>query len=122
MNIIMRSSIFHSISRIGFVTQDDVLLPQLTVEETLAFAAFLRLPSSMSKEQKYAKVEMIIKELGLERYVHVLIFPGIVRTRTLSSNMSCIDDGQTHFLKILNYIFLEKTITDAVTQELEEVL
>ncbi|KAL0691216.1 hypothetical protein Bca4012_090895 [Brassica carinata] len=53
--------------RIGFVTQDDVLLPQLTVEETLAFAAFLRLPSNMSKEQKYAKVEMIIKELGLER-------------------------------------------------------
>lgn len=41
----------------------------------MAFAAFLRLPSNMSKEQKYAKVEMIIKELGLERYIlfkHVL--------------------------------------------------
>ncbi|KAL5710162.1 ABC transporter G member 26 [Ranunculus cassubicifolius] len=53
--------------RIGFVAQDDLLFPQLTVEETLVFAAFLRLPSNMSKQQKQARVDMIIKELGLER-------------------------------------------------------
>lgn len=44
-----------------------MLFPQLTVEETLVFAAYLRLPSNMSKKQKYQRVEMIIKELGLER-------------------------------------------------------
>ncbi|KAK3427451.1 hypothetical protein EUGRSUZ_F03676 [Eucalyptus grandis] len=59
--------------RIGFVTQDDVLLPQLTVEETLVFAACLRLPSYMSRQQKYARVEMIIKDLGLERCRHTRI-------------------------------------------------
>ncbi|XP_065862729.1 ABC transporter G family member 26 [Euphorbia lathyris] len=53
--------------RIGFVTQDDVLFPQLTVEETLVFAAFLRLPENMNSQQKYNRVDMIIKELGLER-------------------------------------------------------
>ncbi|KAK9269778.1 hypothetical protein L1049_001556 [Liquidambar formosana] len=58
--------------RIGFVTQDDVLFPQLTVEETLVFAAFLRLPSNMSRKQKYARVEMIVKELGLERLLQIL--------------------------------------------------
>ncbi|CAD6336343.1 unnamed protein product [Miscanthus lutarioriparius] len=42
--------------RIGFVTQDDVLFPQLTVEETLVFAAFLRLPACMSKQQKRDRV------------------------------------------------------------------
>lgn len=51
------------------MTQDDVLFPQLTVEETLIFSAILRLSSSMSRCQKYQKVDMIIKELGLERSV-----------------------------------------------------
>jgi ABC-type multidrug transport system ATPase subunit len=54
--------------RIGFVTQDDILFPQLTVEETLIFSAFLRLPTSMNKQQKYARVETTLKELGLERF------------------------------------------------------
>ncbi|XP_038905801.1 ABC transporter G family member 26 [Benincasa hispida] len=53
--------------RIGFVTQDDVLFPQLTVEETLLVSAFLRLPSNMNRQQKYERVDMIVKELGLER-------------------------------------------------------
>lgn len=53
--------------RIGFVTQDDVLFPQLTVEETLVFAAFLRLPARMSKQQKRDRVDAIIAELNLER-------------------------------------------------------
>ncbi|PNX72722.1 ABC transporter G family member 26-like protein, partial [Trifolium pratense] len=52
--------------RIGFVTQEDILFPQLTVEETLIFSAFLRLPTTMNKQQKYAKVEKTLKELGLE--------------------------------------------------------
>ncbi|KAJ6298352.1 hypothetical protein OIU76_019495 [Salix suchowensis] len=64
---------------IGFVTQDDVLLPQLTVEETLVFAAFLRLPGNMSRQQKYARVEMIIKELGIERCRHSRIGGGFVK-------------------------------------------
>ncbi|WZZ29369.1 hypothetical protein YC2023_012770 [Brassica napus] len=72
-------SVKRRLETIGFVTQDDVLLPQLTVEETLAFAAFLRLPSNMSKEQKYAKVEMIIKELGLERCRHTRVGGGFVK-------------------------------------------
>lgn len=69
---------FYLLYRIGFVTQDDVLFPQLTVEETLVFSAFLRLPSSMSRRQKYERVEIIIKELGLERFVQKFgldIFP-----------------------------------------------
>lgn len=45
-----------------------MLFPQLTVEETLVFSAFLRLPGSMSRQEKYARVEMIMKALGLERY------------------------------------------------------
>ncbi|XP_042496053.1 ABC transporter G family member 26 [Macadamia integrifolia] len=65
--------------RIGFVTQDDVLFPQLTVEETLVFAAFLRLPSNMSRQQKHSRVEMIVKELGLESCRHTRIGGSLVK-------------------------------------------
>ncbi|EEF39648.1 ABC transporter G family member 26 [Ricinus communis] len=65
--------------RIGFVTQDDVLFPQLTVEETLVFAAFLRLPENMSRQQKYARVDIIVKELGLERCRHTRIGGGFIK-------------------------------------------
>ncbi|CAJ2633648.1 unnamed protein product [Trifolium pratense] len=63
--------------RIGFVPQEDVLFPQLTVEETLIFSAFLRLPTNMTKQQKYARLENTIKDLGLERCRHTKIAGGI---------------------------------------------
>ncbi|KAH0457631.1 hypothetical protein IEQ34_012946 [Dendrobium chrysotoxum] len=65
--------------RIGFVTQDDVLFPQLTVEETLVFAAFLRLPKNMTRQQKYSKADAIIKQLSLERCRHTKVGGTFVR-------------------------------------------
>uniref|UniRef100_A0A7N0V1S6 ABC transporter domain-containing protein n=1 Tax=Kalanchoe fedtschenkoi TaxID=63787 RepID=A0A7N0V1S6_KALFE len=65
--------------RIGFVTQDDILFPQLTVEETLLFAACLRLPGNMTRRQKFARVETIIKELGIERCRHTRVGGGFVK-------------------------------------------
>ncbi|XWS11077.1 hypothetical protein CRYUN_Cryun38cG0052800 [Craigia yunnanensis] len=50
---------------IGYVTQDDILYPHLTVTETLVFAALLRLPNSFSKEEKIMHAEAIITQLGL---------------------------------------------------------
>lgn len=59
--------------RIGFVTQDDVLFTHLTVKETLTYAALLRLPRTMTREQKKERAMDIIYELGLERYMlHIL--------------------------------------------------
>ncbi|KAK9276878.1 hypothetical protein L1049_006415 [Liquidambar formosana] len=51
----------------GFVTQDDVLYPHLTVLETLTYAALLRLPDKLSREEKIEQAELIILELGLTR-------------------------------------------------------
>ncbi|RZS07699.1 hypothetical protein BHM03_00038572 [Ensete ventricosum] len=56
-----------SIFRMGFVTQDDVLFAHLTVRETLTYAALLRLPRTMTREQKKDRAMDAIYELGLER-------------------------------------------------------
>ncbi|KAG2376337.1 ABC transporter G family member 14 [Vigna angularis] len=53
--------------RTGFVAQDDVLYPHLTVTETLVFTALLRLPNSLSRDEKVQHVERVITELGLTR-------------------------------------------------------
>ncbi|CAN6675706.1 unnamed protein product [Malus baccata var. baccata] len=51
----------------GFVTQDDVLYPHLTVLETLTYTALLRLPKQLTKEEKIEQAETVIMELGLNR-------------------------------------------------------
>ncbi|KAF5460224.1 hypothetical protein F2P56_020107 [Juglans regia] len=53
--------------RTGFVSQDDVLYPHLTVAETLLFTALLRLPSSLARDEKEQHVERVITELGLTK-------------------------------------------------------
>ncbi|XP_042012968.1 ABC transporter G family member 9-like [Salvia splendens] len=51
----------------GFVTQDDVLYPHLTVTETLVYTALLRLPRDLSKAEKVEHAEAVIEQLGLTR-------------------------------------------------------
>ena len=59
--------------RIGFVSQDDVLYAHLTVTETLLFTALLRLPESLSRDEKVGHVDRVITELGLSRCRHSMI-------------------------------------------------
>jgi len=51
--------------RIGFVDQNDVLAPDLTVREALMFAARLRLPESVADSDKAALVFGVLNQLGL---------------------------------------------------------
>ncbi|KAG0025112.1 hypothetical protein BGZ82_010207 [Podila clonocystis] len=59
--------------QIGYLQQEDHLLPFISVRETLCFAADLRLPRSMPKSEKYNMVESLIMELGLKGCADVLV-------------------------------------------------
>jgi len=52
--------------RSTYVMQHDVLLPTLTVRETLTYAAELRLPPPTSAEERHSIVEEVLLELGLK--------------------------------------------------------
>ncbi|KAJ5683959.1 uncharacterized protein N7477_000304 [Penicillium maclennaniae] len=52
--------------RSAYVMQEDVLVPTLTVRETLRYSADLRLPPPTTQEERYAIVEQVILELGLK--------------------------------------------------------
>ncbi|KAI1459670.1 P-loop containing nucleoside triphosphate hydrolase protein [Annulohypoxylon moriforme] len=55
----------HSI-RHAYVMQQDILLPTLTVRETLRYSANLRLPPPTTEEERMQIVEEVILELGLK--------------------------------------------------------
>ncbi|GLU07041.1 hypothetical protein SLE2022_240200 [Rubroshorea leprosula] len=65
--------------RIGFVMQDDVAFPHLTVKETLTYAALLHLPSTLTLKQKKGRAMDVINELGLERCQNTMIGGAFVR-------------------------------------------
>ncbi|GAV82979.1 ABC_tran domain-containing protein/ABC2_membrane domain-containing protein [Cephalotus follicularis] len=57
----------------GFVTQHDVLYPHLTVTETLVFSALLRLPNSLTNQEKIMHAEAVITQLGLTKCKNSII-------------------------------------------------
>lgn len=62
-------------SKIGmaYVLQQDILLPTLTVRETLQYAADLRLSTTKTKAERRAMVETVINELGLDKCANTKI-------------------------------------------------
>lgn len=68
---VLESRLLKAIS--AYVMQDDLLFPMLTVEETLMFSAEFRLPRSLSKSKKKARVQALIDQLGLRNAAQTVI-------------------------------------------------
>jgi ABC-type multidrug transport system ATPase subunit len=57
----------------AYIQQDDILMGTMTVREALSLSARLRLPKSMSIEEKLSRVETTIDMLGLRQCADTLI-------------------------------------------------
>lgn len=51
----------------AYVLQEDIFFENLTVKQQLTYTALLRLPNTLTKKDKLAQVEEIIKQLHLEK-------------------------------------------------------
>lgn len=51
--------------RIGYVPQDDLVQPELTVQQSIGYAAKLRFPPDVSAVERDERVEEVMAELGL---------------------------------------------------------
>src|SRR5690606_6998492 len=51
---------------IGYVPQDDIIHPELTVREAVRYSARFRLPSDYSDEEVDRRVQSTLAQLGLE--------------------------------------------------------
>ncbi|NXJ07044.1 ABCG2 protein, partial [Odontophorus gujanensis] len=63
----------------GYVVQDDVVMGTMTVRENLHFSAALRLPSSISFQEKEERVTQIIGELGLSKVADAKVGTELIR-------------------------------------------
>ena len=70
--------------RLGYVMQDDKLLPTQTVREALNFCAKLTLPETTSEDDREKRVTSIIQELGLQDVENSLIGSTIPGERGIS--------------------------------------
>ncbi|KAK5665662.1 hypothetical protein QVD99_007310 [Batrachochytrium dendrobatidis] len=59
----LSQSTFRKLS--GFVDQEDVFMPTMTVREVLEFSAALRLPESLTRIERQQRVDEVLEELGL---------------------------------------------------------
>jgi ABC-type multidrug transport system ATPase subunit/pSer/pThr/pTyr-binding forkhead associated (FHA) protein len=60
-------------NRIGYVPQDDILHPELTVKAALDYAARLRFPPDVPSSERSARVVEVMTELGLEHRADVQV-------------------------------------------------
>nr|CCC49572.1 putative ABC transporter, fragment [Trypanosoma vivax Y486] len=61
---------------VGYVSQEDTLIPNLTVRQTIEYAARLKLPQAFSNETINSIVQHVIKILRLERCENTVIGDG----------------------------------------------
>ena len=83
------------LKEIGFIPQDDVVILELSVEENLKYAAFLRLPSDWPNDARLERVETILTDMQLLE----------------QRSMSClkISGGQRKRLNLALELMLEST-------------
>lgn len=72
------------------VDQDDVhLMPSLTVRETLQFAARLKLPGFLSKEEKDVRAEVLLRKFGLTHCADTLIGNSVTKGISGGGEKTC---------------------------------
>lgn len=91
------------------VPQIDVLLPYLTVRETLLYAASLRLPSSVT-QQRSQLVEEIILELGLKECADNRVGSGLTKGGCSGGERRKISIG-VQMLRNPSILFLDEPTT-----------
>lgn len=89
----------------GYVMQDDLLSGQLTIEETLMHNVELRLPRTLTNEQRKTRVEDVITNMGLNDVRHQIIGSHI-RQGISGSERKRLCVWECNYSVDLNYSFL----------------
>ncbi|KAJ3104802.1 ATP-binding cassette sub- G member 1 [Phlyctochytrium planicorne] len=88
----------------GFIFQDDVILATMTVREAITMSATLRLPDSISQDEKNKRVDNIIRDLNLTKCADTIIGDAAIKgvsggeRKRCSIAMEMVTDPKVLFL------------------------
>ncbi len=96
-NFHQHASFFHT--QLGYVPQDDIVHPNLTVEHALYYAAKMRLPATYTEHQVRQRIEDVLTSVGLTERRNLLIskLSGGQRKR-VSIALELLDKPKVFFL------------------------
>ncbi|KAI4370738.1 hypothetical protein MLD38_019053 [Melastoma candidum] len=97
----------------GFVTQDDIMYPHLTVAETLMYTALLRLPKTLSKPEK-SDMNHLQDKIGLLFFYSAFwgFFPMFNAIFTFPQERSMLDKERSSGMYRLSSYFLARIVGD----------
>ncbi|XP_061178497.1 uncharacterized protein LOC133187152 isoform X2 [Saccostrea echinata] len=79
--------------KLAYVLQSDIFLSRLTLRETLYFTAMIRLPDSVTKAEKMARIDEIVDALHLRKCLDTVIgdfmHPGLSGGEKKRANIAC---------------------------------
>ncbi|KAJ5225220.1 hypothetical protein N7468_006445 [Penicillium chermesinum] len=106
-------------SMIGFVDQEDTMLPTLTVHETILTSALLRLPRDMTRAAKEQRVYEVEKQLGIGHIRDQIIGSEEGKGRGISVSCSWMNQPavwmhSTHSMWLSALVTLAKTYNRTV--------
>jgi ATP-binding cassette subfamily G (WHITE) protein 2 (SNQ2) len=110
----------HIMRSAAYVMQDNVHIPQLTVKQTLGYAASLRLPQRTSNKMRQVRITKIMDMLGLNDCANSLV--GGTRMRGISGGqMKRLSIG-VEIIHMPDLIFLDEPTTGLDSSKSYEVM
>jgi ABC-type multidrug transport system ATPase subunit len=94
-------------SRVGIVPQDDIVHPELTVEESLYFSGRLRFSPDTSEAEVRAEVDRVLDELGI-RHIRSARIGDAVRRGISGGQRKRVNLGQELLTRSTRVLFLDE--------------
>lgn len=108
-------------SVVGIVPQDDVIHAELTVEESLQYAARLRFPAHVGPEALQGEVDRVLEELGID-HIRGNRIGDVVRRGISGGQRKRVNLGQELLTRSTRVLFLDEPTSGLDPQTAQDIV
>lgn len=125
-DVLLDGQSFHAMlasdrSIIGMVPQDDVVHPELTVEESLYYSGRLRFPADVKQDTIQVEVDRVLKELGID-HIRESRIGDAVRRGISGGQRKRVNLGQELLTRSTKVLFLDEPTSGLDPQTAQDIV